>query len=61
MFWWCTCHCIAYGSTVCLLSAVGYIQAHTDPHVVLTVVYLQYMRNELEFHQKKYVHTYVHT
>ena len=41
------------------LPAGGYIQAHTDPHVVLTVVYLQYTRNELDFNQQKYVHTYL--
>ena len=41
------------------LSAAGYIQEHTDPHVALTVVYLQYIRNKLEFDQQKYVHTYL--
>ena len=41
------------------LSAVVCIQAHTDPHAALTVVYLQYMRKELEFHQQKHVHTYI--
>ena len=37
------------------LSAVGYKQAHTDPHAVLTVVYLH--ENELKFDQQKYVWT----
>ena len=41
------------------LSAASYIQPHTYPYAVLTVVYLQYMRNELEFDQQKYVHTYL--
>ena len=37
------------------LSAVGYIQAHTDPHAVLTVVYLQYIRNKLRFEVRTYI------
>ena len=45
------------GCVHCLLLAT-YIQAHTDPHAVLTVVYLQHMTNKLDFDQ---VCTYVHT